>query len=249
MTTEMQQLQAQLKTQGETIASLRQQLDSEQSLAHQLEAVRFELGILQDKDEIQRLQFCYGYFMDNRMFREMVDLFADGDAYMEIGGRGLYRGKQRIHRFLLEVLGEGRWGLARDEVINHVQEQLLITVDSGRQQAWSRARAQIQGNSPPGTPQLLLADGIYENTYLRENGQWKIRGVRVAMTFYAAVNRERVWFPTAPPSTQLPPDAPSQPVVPELGRQFNRWHFRHPVAGYELPIPASELAGKQPSKT
>jgi hypothetical protein len=216
-----------------------------EALRHELAAVRHELGVLQDKDEIQRLQHSYGYFMDNRMFREMVDLFADTGAYMEIGGRGLYRGKERIHRFLLEVLGDGRWGLAKDEVINHVQQQLLITVDSDRRRAWARARAQIQGNSPPGTPHLLVADGIYENQYVRENGLWKILGVRVAMTFYAAVQRERVWFPTAPPSTTFAPDAPSQPVVPELGRQFNQWHFRHPVAGYELPVPASELTRGQ----
>jgi hypothetical protein len=212
-----------------------------EQLSHQMETMRFELGVLQDKDEIERLQYSYGFFIDNRMFREMADLFADAGAYMEIGGRGLYRGKERIHQFLLEVLGEGRWGLARDEVINHVQQQMLITVDPGRLHARARSRAEVQGNSPPGTPQLLLADGIYENEYVREGGKWKILGIRVAMTFYAAVQRERVWFPTAPPSTLLPPDAPSQPVVPELGRQFNAWHFRHPVTGHELAIPASEL--------
>jgi SnoaL-like domain len=210
-------------------------------LTHELDTLRGEIGLLKDKDEIQRLQHSYGYFMDNRMFREMVDLFADSGAYMEIGGRGIYRGKEHIHAFLLQVLGAGRWGLDHNEVINHVQQQLLITVDADRRRAWARARALIQGNSPPDTPDLLLADGVYENEYVRENGLWKILGIRVAMTFYAAVKRERVWFPTAPPSTTVPPDAPSQPVVEALGRQFNRWHFRHPVAGYELAIPASAL--------
>jgi SnoaL-like domain len=220
------------------LTQLRSKLEAQ---AHQLDTLRFEIGVLQDKDEIQRLQYAYGFFIDNRMFREMADLFADNDAYMEIGGRGLYRGKERIHKFLLDVLGDGRWGLAKDEVINHVQEQMLITVDPDRRRAWARSRAQVQGNSPPGTPQLLLADGIYENQYVREGGLWKIQGIRVAMTYYAAVQRERIWFPTAPPSTSLPPDAPSQPVVPELGRQFNAWHFRHPVTGQQLPIPASTL--------
>lgn len=220
------------------IARLRSLLEAQ---GHQLETLRYELGVLQDKDEIERLQYCYGYFMDNRMFREMADLFADEGAYMEIGGRGLYRGKERIHEFLLQVLGEGRWGLLKDEVINHVQQQPVITVEPDRSRARSRARAQIQGNSPPGTPHFLLADGLYENEYVREGGKWKLLGLRVTMTFYTALLRDRVWFPSAPQSSQMPPDAPSQPVVPELGRQFNPWHFRHPILGYELPVPAAAL--------
>lgn len=74
---------------------------------------------------------------------------------------------------------------------------------------------------------------------MREDGPWQIRGVTVTMTFYAALERARIWFSSAPPSNAMPPDTPSQPVVEALGRQFNPWHFPHPVEGYELGIPAS----------
>jgi hypothetical protein len=157
----------------------------------QIEELQYALGVLQDKDEIQRLQFAYGFLLDNRMFREIADLFADEGAWIEIGGRGRYCGEERIHRFLLEVLGDGRWGLLKDEVINHVQQQMIITVAHDRQRAQARARAEVQGNSPPGTPTFLLADGIYENEYVREHGKWKILSVRVTMTFYAALDRPR----------------------------------------------------------
>jgi hypothetical protein len=220
-------------------ALLREQVELQ---ARHIQRLEQALGILQDREDIRRLQYCYGYFIDNRMFREMADLFADRGAWMEIGGRGRYEGKAHIHAFLLDVLGEGRWGLLKDEVINHVQQQLLITVDEDRQHARARARAQIQGNSPPTTPTFLIADGIYENTYVREDGRWKIQGLTVTMTYYASLQRERISFPTAPPSTQLPPDRPSQPVVEALGRQFNPWHFRHPIGGYALAIPAASAA-------
>jgi len=219
------------------IAALRTLIEAQTARINDLE---FELGLLQDKDEILRLQYCYGYFMDNRMFAEMVDLFADHDPWMEIGGRGRYEGKKHIHDFLLHVLGNGRWGLLPDEVINHVQQQLLIDVDPDRQRARARGRAEVQGNSPPATPTFLFADGIYENTYVREDGRWKIQGLTVTMTYYAALQRERISFPSAPPSVELPPDRPSQPVVAALGRQFNPWHFKHPITGRELPIPASQ---------
>ena len=220
-------------------ALLREQVELQ---ARHIQRLEQALGILQDREDIRRLQYCYGYFIDNRMFREMADLFADRGAWMEIGGRDRYEGKAHIHAFLLDVLGEGRWGLLKDEVINHVQQQLLITVDEDRQHARARARAQIQGNSPPTTPTFLIADGIYENTYVREDGRWKIQGLTVTMTYYASLQRERISFPTAPPSTQLPPDRPSQPVVEALGRQFNPWHFRHPIGGYALAIPAASAA-------
>jgi hypothetical protein len=165
---------------------------------------------------------------------------------MEIGGRGRYEGKERIHAFLLEVLGQGRWGLLKNEVINHVQQQLMITVADDRQRAWARSRAEVQGNSPPDTPTFLFADGIYENVYVREGGRWKIQGLTVTMTYYAALERKAVSFPTAPPSTTLPPDKPSQPVHEALGRQFNPWHFRHPIEGYELAIPASKPEPHKP---
>lgn len=220
----------------EAVAALQARLEQQ---ARQILRLERALGILEDTEEIRRLQYSYGFFMDNRMFREMTDLFADQGAWMEIGGRGRYQGKARIHAFLLEVLGDGRWGLLQDEVINHVQQQLLISVDADRQHARARARAQVQGNSPPDTPTFLLADGVYENTYVREDGRWKIQGLTVTMTYYAALQRERISFPTAPPSTMLPPDRPSQPVVAALGRQFNPWHFRHPIAGYELAVPTA----------
>lgn len=222
MASELQSLRDQLRMQDERIRQLSQ-----------------ALGVLQDKDEIQRLQYAYGFFIDNRMFREMADLFANEGAWMEIGGRGRYEGRERIHAFLHEVLGNGRWGLLKNEVINHVQQQLMITVSDDRRKAWARSRAEVQGNSPPDTPTFLLADGIYENTYIREDGRWKIQGITVTMTYYAALQREAVSFATAPPSTTLPPDRPSQAVVDALGRQFNPWHFRHPIEDYELPVPAS----------
>jgi len=210
--------------------------------AAELSQIRHQIGLLEDKNAIERLQYAYGFLIDNRMFREMTDLFAEEGAWIEIGERGRYFGKENIHRFLLEVLGGGRWGLIEDEVINHVQQQLLIEVDDDRQHARARARAEVQGNSPPGTPHFLFADGIYENDYIKEDGRWKILGIKVTMTFYAALERAKVWFPTAPPSTEVPPGAFGAPPVDGLGRQFNPFRFVHPVTGQPLAVPLSDPA-------
>lgn len=215
------------------------------SQSAEMAAMRHQIGVLEDKNAIERLQYAYGFLIDNRMFREMADLFAENGAWIEIGERGRYYGKENIHRFLLEVLGGGRWGVIENEVINHVQQQLLIEVADDRQHARARARAEVQGNSPPDTPHVLFADGIYENDYVKEGGVWKIQGIRVTMTFYAALERARIWFPTASPSTDLPPDAPSEPRVDGLGRQFNPFRFVHPVTGETLPVPVSDASQRE----
>jgi hypothetical protein len=219
------------------LAALQAQVERQ---AAELAKAQHAIGLLEDKNEIERLQYAYGYFIDNRMFREMADLFAEEGAWIEIGERGRYHGKDHIHRFLFEVLGGGRWGLAPGEVINHVQQQLLITVDDDRTHARARARAEIQGNSPPDTPTLLFADGIYENDYVKEGGRWKIQGIKVTMTFYAALERAKIWFASAAPSENLPPDAPSQPKDEALGRQFNPFRWTHPITGEPLAVPTSD---------
>ncbi len=221
------------------IAALKAQVERQ---AAELADARHAIGLLEDKNEIERLQFAYGYFLDNRMFAEVADLFADDGAWIEIGERGRYYGKDNVHRFLLEVLGGGRWGLATNEVINHVQQQLLITVDDDRLHARARARAEVQGNSPPDTSHFLFADGIYENDYVKEGGRWKIEGIKVTMTFYVALERARIWFGSAPPSEIFPPDAPSAPGDEQLGRQFNPYRWPHPVTGASLRTPASDPA-------
>lgn len=224
------------KTLAAEIAALRTELSRQ---ANEIAELRHRAGLLEDKNEIERLQYVYGYLIDNRMFREMADLFADEGAWIEIGGRGRYHGKENIHRFLHDVLGGGRWGMIENEVINHVQQQLHITVDDDRKRAKARARAEIQGNSPPDTPHFLFADGVYENDYVKEDGRWKIQGLRVTMTFYAALERAKIWFSSAPPSEEAAPDEPSEPPVEGLGRQFNPFRFPHPVTGKPLPIPVS----------
>lgn len=226
---------------------LEQELKSLRTLVErqvaELAAANQRIGLLEDKNEIERLQYAYGYLLDNRMFRELADLFADEGAWFEIAGRGRYCGKENIHDFLLQVLGGGRWGLIENEVINHVQQQVLITVEEGRTRAQARARAQVQGNSPPDTPTFLLADAVYENDYVKEGGRWKIQGARITMTFYVALERARIWFAAAPPSEVLPPDQPSEPAVEGLGRPFNPFRWPHPVTGAPLPIPVSDPSG------
>lgn len=215
-------------------------MSNTESLLARLAALEQRLGLVEDREAIERLQNQYGFYLDNRMWREVGELFAENGASIEIGRRGNYLGKHRVHRFLHEVLGQGRWGLLKDEIINHIQLQMVISVAEDRQTAKARCRAIVQGNSPPGTGSLLWAEGIYENEYVKEGGSWRIRRIWWVPTFYVQMaGMDKAVFQSAPVDETLAPDEPSAPQDPALGRSFIPFHYVHPTTGERVPSPAN----------
>jgi SnoaL-like domain len=205
--------------------------------------VAFEarLAAVEDNLAITRLQNQYGYYIDNRMWRELADLFTDDAPEMEIGQRGAYVGKDRIHIFLHDVLGQGRWGLLKDEIIHHIQLQMVITVAGDRRTAKARSRALVHGNSPPGSGKMLMAEGLYENDYVREDGAWKIKRLWWVPTYYFEVaGFDAAVFDSGPPSSDFPPDAPSFPRDEALGRRFPPFHYDHPMTGKRVSSPSAK---------
>lgn len=211
----------------------------EQTLVERIGELEHRLEVLEDEREIARLQNVYGFYLDNRMWGEIAELFTlDGE--IEIGRRGGYRGKPRVQRFLEEVLGQGRWGLFREEIINHIQLQMVITVATDRRTARMRSRALIQGNSPPGQARMLLAEGLYENEYVRRDGHWMIKRLWWVPTYYFTVpGFDTAVFESGPASEAFPPDTPPRPQHPGLGRDFPPFHYAHPFTGAVASIPAT----------
>jgi hypothetical protein len=208
------------------------------ALATRIATLEHRLGLVDDRQAIERLQYQYGYYLDNRMWREVGDLFCEEGASIEIGRRGNYLGKDRIHRFLHEVLGQGRWGLVKDEIINHIQLQMVITVADDRHSATARSRAIVQGHSPPGSGSLLWAEGIYENEYVKEGEMWKIRRLWWVPTFYVQMaGMDKAAFQSAPASDTFAPDQASTLFDAVLGRPFLPFHYVHPITGTVVPSP------------
>jgi hypothetical protein len=210
-------------------------------MTDRITALENRLAAVEDNLAITRLQNQYGYYIDNRMWRELADLFTDNSPEMEIGQRGNYVGKERIYTFLNDVLGQGRWGLLKDEIIHHIQLQMVITVADDRGTAKARSRALIQGNSPPGSGKMLMAEGVYENDYISEDGVWKVKRLWWVPTYYFEVaGFDGAVFDSGPPSTDFPPDAPSFPRDEALGRRFPPFHYDHPLTGARVASPSGK---------
>jgi hypothetical protein len=226
------------------------------NLEHKLETVlENRIGRLEDIEEIKRLQRTYGYYIDLCLWEPMADLFADSGAAIEIGRRGRYVGKANVLKFLRDVNGGGFTGLRRQQVINHTQGQGIVTVSPDRQHAQGRWRAIIQGGGGPQRQQIpgsaaaaapagsggppgalsggamMYSEGIYENTYIRENGVWKLGVLFWVPTYYVSHEYDYMWFQSAAASTEFPPQRAPTPPNEALGRQFMPFHYLHPITG------------------
>lgn len=220
-----------------TIEELERQISV---LEHKLETVLdSRIQQLEDVNAIERLQHMYGYYIDMLLYDEMIDLFTENGS-MEIGQRGRYVGKANIKKFLTDVLGGlSEPGLRKNQVINHTQHQGIVTILPDGQRAKGRWRALVQAGSslttvPDAPPEdlegsMMWADGVYENTYVKENGVWKIERFWWSPTFYVALNYDRMWYSTSPVSTTFPPQEDSYPIDEALGRKFVPFHYVHPV--------------------
>jgi hypothetical protein len=120
------------------------------NLEHKLDVlVENRVGILEDIEEIKRLQRMYGYYIDLCLWEPMADLFAEKGAAIEIGSRGRYVGKDNVLKFLRDVNGNGVSGLRRLQVINHMQGQGIVTVAPDRTHAQGRWRGVVQAGGGP----------------------------------------------------------------------------------------------------
>jgi hypothetical protein len=210
-------------------------LDSIERRLHELETHVHEL---ESVAAIERLQRIYGYYLDQRMWNEVAALFTD-DAEVEVGRRGIYRGREQLRTFFVEVLGGGRSGRARNELHNHIQIQGVVSLAApDRAFGRFRALAQFAQQLPDGTPGCGWAEGVYENEYVQRDGAWRIQVLRWMPSFYGKLPPEAIdaGRPSARVSERFPPNAPPSHAKDETGSWILPFHYPHPHTGERTPI-------------
>ena len=220
-------------------------------LAARVAVLEAEVGRLADVDAIRKLQHAYGYFMDKCMFAEIVDLFAD-DCELRFMG-GVFRGKDGARR--LYGGGSGLNGPVDGMLFEHLVVQDVVDVAPDRSLAWGRFRTFMQGgvheskaDAPPNIPPQFLEGGVYENTYVREDGVWKFKVFDYTVVWQADFSEG--WAKTADSSlmvSQYPALYPENPRGPDAyGAPPRRWpkavvvpfHYAHPVTGQPIATPS-----------
>lgn len=204
------------------------------ALEAELASLEHEVTLLEDSKAIKRLQRAYGYYVDNGLADEVAALFAE-DATAEIGGYGVFIGRDRVTELYRRLLGNG---LREGQLNNHIIMQSVVHVAPDGETAKGRWRALIMlgehGRS------ATWSEGPYENEYVKENGTWRISKLHWYMTFTAPYSPG--WHlapqPMPGPLEDLPPDAPPTQRYEAYPSAFlPPFHFDNPVSGVPSGAP------------
>ena len=195
---------------------------------------------LKAEQDVENLQRIYGYYIDRALWDQAADLFAD-DATFESGQQGVYVGKKRVREFL-GTLGPN--GLVEGWLNDHIQLQPLVDVSADGNIARIRSRELAMTGKIGG--QGFWSEGVYENTFVRDNGVWKIKSLHFYPTFIT--DYDKGWGKDAQPvpsaSTQLPPDRPPTEIYAIFPKpHVPPFHYRNPVTGKAPTYPTQEDGG------
>lgn len=204
-----------------------------------LVALQVRLDQLDDEAAIVRLQHQYGYYLDQHNWDGLTALFAEHGSF-ESGQQGVYIGKTSIRK-MLNQFGSG--APAQGEVDDHLLFQTYVSLaPDGRS-----AKARVDQLGMQGRQGISgeWTQGIYENTFIKENSAWRIQTLHYyprLITDYA-----KGWGadaqPAPGPSVTDPPDAsPTEKYDIYPAFYIPAFHFLHPVTGRAPQYPAGDPA-------
>ncbi len=149
--------------------------------ADRIASINAEANRIDDYNQLRNLQQIYGFYYDEALWDQVVDLFAD-DATLEVGANGVYTGRDSIRRYFMGLTG-GKQGLVQGQLNNQIQLSPVITLAANGQSAQARWRVLIQDGVF--NQQANWGAGVYENDYIKQNGVWKIHRLQLHLRFYA----------------------------------------------------------------
>lgn len=139
-----------------------------------LVALEGRIAALGDEDAVRNLQNSYGYYVDRRMWDDVVDLFAEG-GMVEIAGVGSFAGKAGVRR-AMERMGQA--GLTQGQLNDHPLFATLVTVMPGGTEAFTRGiELGMLGDQARGRAQWTI--GIFRNRFVKQGGLWKLKELRL----------------------------------------------------------------------
>jgi hypothetical protein len=192
---------------------------------------------MEDQMAIDRLEKIYGYYLDNSMNQEVVDLFSDNAESVEIMSRGVFKGKAGIKRFFLDYLGKKRDTLTRPGGMGfHTQHQGVITVAPDGKTAKGRwylvmIMAMSIEDKENGPLRSVLGHGVYENEFVKEDGVWKFSKMFMSLHFLSPIAEGWTFIPAIGQGRVPQSDAPSTAFHPYPDIQKVPVHWKHPVTG------------------
>ncbi|TIX50935.1 nuclear transport factor 2 family protein [Alteraurantiacibacter aquimixticola] len=188
-----------------------------------LDSLEDRIAAMNAEDVVRNLQNAYGYYVDRKMWDDVVDLFAT-DGVVEIAGVGTFAGPDAIRQAMERM---GPQGLEQGQFNEHPSFDTIVTVADNRREAYARGIA-LGMMSDGGEAGWSFA--VFRNRFVLDEGLWKIREMRIYPLLEADYASGWAHGGTA----HL-----RHGVLPAFTEP-------HPVTGMDVTITGFELAGSAP---
>ena len=199
----------------------------------EIDALTLRVERLEGTRAVQKLQRAFGFYVDRGLWGEAADLFAD-DGTIEIGIDGVYVGKARVREYLQRLHG-GQEGLIYGQLNEWMQFQPAVFVARDGRSATARWRDHAMLGQYK--KHAEWRDGIYENTYVRDGGVWKIKSLHLYVNFVAPY--EKGWA-RLKPGEGLVQSATSKSFPPDRGSSVSYRPFPDTqVPAFQAPNPVT----------
>ena len=208
-----------------------------QALEAELNTLGKRIERLEDLTEVEIVQNAYGYYVDKAQWRSVANLFAD-DGTLEIGGKGVFLGPERVYEYM--TVGLGPVGPRDNLLIDHQQFQCLPTIHEDGVTAEARCIAFVMSSGGWG-------HNYYEDDFVKEDGVWKFKTLHGPFNMYAGYKLgwlDDVIVNTFPEKFKPWPDLP--PTILYLtypNYYIEPFHYPNPVTGKTMPPPDPKAGG------
>ena len=203
----------------------------------ELAALSDRIERLQDLSEVEIVQRAYGYYVDKSLWYDLADLWTE-DGTLEIGGRGVFLGRDRVFEYM--NVGLGAIGPKPGVLVDHQQFQPIVTINPDGKTAELRAIAFVMSGGGWG-------HNYYENDYVKENGVWKMAKLHGPFNMYSGYDigwLNNTTLNTFPEKFPPPPDLPPTVIYLTFPNYYvEPFHYPNPVTGEPMPPPDRAAGG------
>lgn len=175
------------------------------AVAPSLDDLAFRISRLNEEDEVRNLQHAYGYYVDRRMWDDVVDLFHH-DGSVEVDGT-TYTGTANIRKWLEMAMGPQ--GLTEGILNEHNIFQTVVDVNTAGTTATTRGlELGMIGNVAEKSASWEFT--VFHNRFVRDadSGIWKIKALnltRLVVAKYSAGWGDGGILPRSTTPTPVPP--------------------------------------------
>lgn len=137
-------------------------------------ALAGRIARLNDEDAVRNVQNAYGYYVDRRMWTDVVDLFAD-DAAVRIAGVGDYAGRDGV-RQAMERMGPEE--LTHGQLNDRPIFDLIVQVSPDGREAIARG-IEVGMLGDADKRQGAWEFSVFRNRFVKQDGIWKLQALNL----------------------------------------------------------------------